>query len=330
MQPLLTIALATYKREKHIKRWYQYLSSEMEGVPVGQVEVIISNNASSDGTGEFLNSIDGTYPWLTVNQNEKNIGGSANMELLLHMADGYYVWFPGDDDYPRTGLVKHLLSIMESRKCNFINLNGRSICEKTRTIRKEGKVYPVVQDEPVRLDDEKIMELVVHNLSNLKFQTANIVTREIALQCEQESRVFRNHDAYLYNCTTFRSIRAMQQGSSYFSSAVSILGGDEITWKSKALEVMQADVAFALELEQFGFHGSDCRRLSRRLRASYVLGCMTKRESFALWKKAGFPWLGIGILPDAAYLCARKILRIFSLSNKFETIEVSPGDFGLG
>ena len=71
--------MATYNREKHIRRQYEYFVREMEKIDTELIEVIISNNASPDGTGDYLHSIEDNHSWVVINQNNENIGCERNL-----------------------------------------------------------------------------------------------------------------------------------------------------------------------------------------------------------------------------------------------------------
>jgi glycosyltransferase involved in cell wall biosynthesis len=51
---LLTIAVPTYNRARQITGLLECLEREIEAVPAGDVAVLVSDNASEDGTGAVL------------------------------------------------------------------------------------------------------------------------------------------------------------------------------------------------------------------------------------------------------------------------------------
>jgi glycosyltransferase involved in cell wall biosynthesis len=59
------------------------------------IEIIFSDNASTDGTGEFLSALPSDF---LVLYNKKNLGYSRNAFGLLRHARGKYFWLVGDDD----------------------------------------------------------------------------------------------------------------------------------------------------------------------------------------------------------------------------------------
>ncbi|MCI9278466.1 MAG: glycosyltransferase [Lachnospiraceae bacterium] len=328
-EPLLSICMATYKRESHIRRQYEYFVKEMEKIEEGLVEVIISNNASPDGTSDFLHSLEGRHPWLVINQNNENIGCAGNLKLLLHMAKGIYFFMPGDDDYLRRGLVNYLVELLQDSSCAYVNLKTRLICERTKAINAEGKLYPVPYGEFVNLTNKQIYKCLMHDHSNLKFQTSCVVLHKLALQSEKEGAKIFTEEAINSNHSTFRSVRAMQQGKSFFTKEVWVLGGDEATWSDQAINEQSYDSQFISDLNKAGIEESDCRRLHKRITANHVAGYLANKELRKQWKSTGYSGFGINLIPDLSYLVVRKLLRKFNLSKGFETIIVDPEVFGI-
>lgn len=60
-------------------------------------ELLIVDNASTDGTFEFVRSLNAD-PRVRVVRNERNIGAIPNFIKVLSLARGeYFMWAPGDD-----------------------------------------------------------------------------------------------------------------------------------------------------------------------------------------------------------------------------------------
>jgi len=60
------------------------------------IEVCVSDNASQDGTREYLESC--SRPYLRFWTNPTNIGGDRNFLKCIQEATGEYVWLLGDDE----------------------------------------------------------------------------------------------------------------------------------------------------------------------------------------------------------------------------------------
>jgi glycosyltransferase involved in cell wall biosynthesis len=111
----LLIYIPTYNRLERLKKCLKYLKRELSA----GVEVYISNNGSTDGTAEYIDSLD----WVTVSHNENNIGAKGNFYKAFQLekkAD--YVWLLGDDDYVIPGSINGLLELLD-QGADFIFCN---------------------------------------------------------------------------------------------------------------------------------------------------------------------------------------------------------------
>lgn len=126
MDKLLTIAIPTYNRKILLKRALDSILCQMDN----RVEVIVSDNASEDGTMEMMKQ---DYPQVEYSRNEKNIGGEANFIKCCNLANGKYFILFGSDDVLVENSLKKIIDFLEKNPdcaCAFINhsfLNGEYI-----------------------------------------------------------------------------------------------------------------------------------------------------------------------------------------------------------
>lgn len=95
-QPLLTIAIPTYNRAPYLERLLSSLQPQLAHEL--SVELIISDNASSDNTSNLVNHFLDRGLTLKYIHNQTNIGADANIIQCFTVARGKYVWVFGDDD----------------------------------------------------------------------------------------------------------------------------------------------------------------------------------------------------------------------------------------
>jgi abequosyltransferase len=106
--PLLSIAIPTYNRAAFLALNLERLSQE--GLSFWDlVEVLVSDNASSDGTQRVVSeAVAGGMPVRYV-RNAENIGSDANIAQCFNLAMGKYVLILGDDDLFVDGALQLLL-----------------------------------------------------------------------------------------------------------------------------------------------------------------------------------------------------------------------------
>lgn len=101
---LLSICIPTYNRLTELKVTLKYLLFEIENNHFDNIEVIVSDNFSDDGTLSYLEQISNNHAFLKININAENIGMIPNWKKAIDLATGKYVWLLGSDDIiiPRT------------------------------------------------------------------------------------------------------------------------------------------------------------------------------------------------------------------------------------
>ena len=105
----LSICIPTYNRLPFLKELLPAILGQVDAVPA-EVEVAVSDNASTDGTADYLRSL--SHPSLRWWTNETNIGGDRNFLKCVEEAKGEYVWLFGDDDLMPDGSVARVLEFL--------------------------------------------------------------------------------------------------------------------------------------------------------------------------------------------------------------------------
>ena len=92
LSPLFSICIPTFNRREMLS---QALHSALKQT-YGNIEIIVSDNASTDGTAEMVaNFRDGRIRYF---RNDTNRGPAANWEQCVHLARGeYFSWLQDDD-----------------------------------------------------------------------------------------------------------------------------------------------------------------------------------------------------------------------------------------
>jgi glycosyltransferase involved in cell wall biosynthesis len=110
--PILTVSIPTFNRLPWLKRTLPEIIEQAQAFPAGEIEVVVSDNCSSDGTWEYLLHLSRQAEVLRLHRNEINIGGEANFYLLPQLTTGSYVWMIGDDDLVTAGALKRVVEAL--------------------------------------------------------------------------------------------------------------------------------------------------------------------------------------------------------------------------
>jgi glycosyltransferase involved in cell wall biosynthesis len=112
-RPLLTIAIPTYNRADHLAGLLAVLEPQIAALP--QIELLISDNASSDGTPQVIAAIERRMPaTVAAYRHEQNVGADANFVSCYRRARGHFLWICGDDDLIVPGAIAQVLEHLET------------------------------------------------------------------------------------------------------------------------------------------------------------------------------------------------------------------------
>ncbi len=109
LNPRLSICIATRNRADFIG---ETLQSIIRQCPP-EVEVIVLDGASTDNTTAVVTRLQGSFPALRYERQEKNGGVDRDYDLAVSLAKGDYCWLMSDDDLLKPGAVAEVLRILD-------------------------------------------------------------------------------------------------------------------------------------------------------------------------------------------------------------------------
>jgi glycosyltransferase involved in cell wall biosynthesis len=120
MSALLTIAIPTFNRVAYLKELIPELLLQCAEVDpeCEKIEVLISDNASTDSTRQYIKSFQEKR--MLYYCNETNIGGDANFIECVKKAKGEYVWLFGDDEIICRGGMGKLVNRLEKTRASLV------------------------------------------------------------------------------------------------------------------------------------------------------------------------------------------------------------------
>lgn len=110
--PKVTIGIPTYNRKCYLKEALDSISAQR----YPNIEVVISDNASNDGTDALVASYIEEHKELDIKyfRNTSNLGAALNWKNCLENASGEYFMFLSDDDGLMMDSVENMVIAMES------------------------------------------------------------------------------------------------------------------------------------------------------------------------------------------------------------------------
>jgi abequosyltransferase len=168
---LLTIAIPTYNRSGYLDECLNHICSQLKGYE-DRVELVVSDNCSTDSTGEVVKRyIDKGYP-VIYRRNPENIGSDNNFIKCFKEAMGKYVLLMGDDDILLEGSLSRILNVLERDDYGVVFL--RTYGFKEDYVKERPKVFYKGFDE---YSERKVF--IKKTSYFLTFISSNIVNKSI-------------------------------------------------------------------------------------------------------------------------------------------------------
>ncbi len=136
----LSILIPTHNRQTLLAETLQSVFNQTAGLE--QVEILVSNDASKDGTKQYLDHIQAEKK-IHVFHHEKNLGGPGNWRFLLEKAQGEFVYLLSDDDTIKPDFLKKYFQIMEAHPQVDIIYSGIAYCDETMKLLSESQLSSV-------------------------------------------------------------------------------------------------------------------------------------------------------------------------------------------
>lgn len=115
-RPVLSIAIPTYNRAGYLFEALQALIAQLDETVSTLVEIIISDNASTDHTQALVQGMQTDYPQIQVTyfRQAETVNGNANIHNAAKLARGTFVYILSDDDVLLPGALPRLLSEVDT------------------------------------------------------------------------------------------------------------------------------------------------------------------------------------------------------------------------
>lgn len=157
--PLVSVCLITYNQENYIQKAIKSIFDQEVGFPI---EVIISNDCSSDNTHQKIEEIikDATNGFVVRYYNHKdNLGMMRNFSFAINECKGKYIaYFEGDDywDYPKK--LQTQVDFLEQ------NPDFAICCHNVRFLENEKFINEIYLDKINIKDIFTLEDLAKHNI----------------------------------------------------------------------------------------------------------------------------------------------------------------------
>ncbi|MBJ7450442.1 MAG: glycosyltransferase family 2 protein, partial [Parachlamydiales bacterium] len=107
----ISICIPTYNRADLLNQTLEVLYKENQS---NNIEIVISDNASTDHTDKILDKWSRIFPHFVRHRFDSNQGADLNYLKAVELASGKYCWLYGSDDLVVSGAIAKLLKEIET------------------------------------------------------------------------------------------------------------------------------------------------------------------------------------------------------------------------
>ncbi|PTQ99361.1 glycosyl transferase family 2 [Mucilaginibacter yixingensis] len=183
--PVLTIGIPTYNRSKLLDNLLDCIFKQLDGtVFAHKVQVVVSNNNSTDDTEEVVDLYVKKGLNLIYSRNTENIGANNNiLKIGYELAQTPYCWIIGDDDLIRDGGIAYYLKVLEGNsdvELFYLNHTNELDTDRQLVIDKAAinsqKMMCSRNEDQLFPSGQPVLEVTTHNalftaLSSFIFKT---------------------------------------------------------------------------------------------------------------------------------------------------------------
>jgi abequosyltransferase len=108
-KPYLSVCIPTYNRQALLACTLDSLVADSKNI-----EICVSDNASTDGTANMLETYKPKFDDFILNSWSKNVGPDLNYLKVIEIAQSEYCWLMGSDDASPVGAVDKIIAILKA------------------------------------------------------------------------------------------------------------------------------------------------------------------------------------------------------------------------
>ncbi len=182
--PRVCIGVPVYNGE----RWLRQALDSLLGQTLHDLELVISDNASTDDTARICREYVASDPRVHYYRNPENVGVASNYNAVFRRASApYFKWASASDRCDPT-MVEKCVAVLEARRDVVL------CCPRTRLIDSEGRTIEDATDDVELLDDDPVARFERFHHTLRRNNAMNGVMRAESLRRTSLYRTFFSAD----------------------------------------------------------------------------------------------------------------------------------------
>ncbi|MGY1720107.1 glycosyltransferase [Blastococcus sp. SYSU DS0552] len=208
--PLVSVLVPTYNGERFLRRALESALTQT----YRDIEVIVGDDGSVDGTAEILAAVEASDPRVRVVRREQNVGAFDNTAGLVGEARGEYVKYLLHDDLLAPECIETLLAGIRSRPGISMAFSHRAIVDAEEAP-IPGRQPALLSDQPGVITGERLGSAVLESCRNVIGEVTTVLFRRAdidlgSLYRLDGRRLQANADVALW-------LRLLSRGDAYYS-----------------------------------------------------------------------------------------------------------------
>lgn len=267
---LLSIGIPTFNGGKFIGQAIESVLDQLDDTTFPLIEIIISDNASTDKTEEIVKCYVAKFPNLVIyNKNRENVGFDRNVDIVFKKSRGRYVKLLGDDDFFTPNSLQPVLKVLQEEKLYSVLLLNVSFIH-TITNQKFGEYFI---KEDLSFDDKDQFFL------GSKWRTAAVSSLIINRDDWNNLDIERHYDNQWIHISAIIDILSKMPNSYVFSKESIIVrmgnerwstqNGNQLKIGLKHLDVLSSMLQFGYDLKTYEYFLKE--RFSNNLKDIFFL-----------------------------------------------------------
>ena len=198
----LAICIPTYNRARFLPETLSSIVCQASN----DVEIVVSDNASTDNTEEVVRGFQQSFSRLKYYRWPKNMGADLNYLKVIELSVSEYCWFLGSDDVLKDGAIRRIID--EIKYGHDIYLCNRTLCDYNLTpCRDDLFLCPEIGDQLFNLSDNNDMIYYLNSSCSLgglfSYLSSIIFRREKWAQVEYDDIFLQSAYSHVFMLMSF-------------------------------------------------------------------------------------------------------------------------------
>lgn len=238
----LSICIPSYNRARLLADLLERISSEITERIQDDVEIVISNNDSSDNTDDIVKKYKGRIRHLKYVKQQTNIGADRNFLAVIAAASGKFCWLMGDDDMPEPGGISRLLEVLDANP----QLAGLSLDRVARSAdlstERAEDVFPQFEASTYL---KGVEDVFINIIEYVGYISAQVIRRELWQDVVRKEAVEEYLNVYVH---IFVIGKMLQRNPNWM-----VLKERLVTWRSDNCSFLSAGRYRRMEIDVVGY-----------------------------------------------------------------------------